>query len=51
MDYMTDVATLFVGYCLEDIDVGGGWHKDFGSFIGDFFHNLVLVTGKTQMVF
>ena len=51
MNNMTYVAALLVSNCLENIDVRWGRHKDLGSFVGDFFHNLVLVTGKTQMVF
>ena len=39
MNYMAYVAALFVGNCLENVDVRGGRHKDFGSFVGDFFHN------------
>jgi hypothetical protein len=33
------MATLFIGNCLEYIDLDIGGHKDLVGFKGDFFHS------------
>jgi len=39
LDHMADVAALFVGNCLENVDMDGIRYKDLRDFKGYSFHS------------